>query len=1490
VGICPGLVNELLKIRKMGASERLASRLCVGEIVNTKLRKITNYLGACVAAACILWLSGCGGSGGANVVSVSVSPSNATVIVSQSLTLTATVSGATNTDVTWTCTYTTTTVTGTTTKTATAKPCTTDTGNIPTGSNQATVTFTAPSKVPDQTAFPGLVVTVTATSAQDTKKTGTATLVLDSGIFVGITPTTASVPTGEQQTFVGALTNDLQSKGITWLITQTLPTSTIPYPSVATCSPTCGTLSTPVPGSNSITYTAPTTIPTSTTVTSTPAVLTIVATAAGDTTRFTTGTITIVAGGPITFNGISPTIAPAGARLWDIYLDAPNISSASVITLKSTTTGTTTPLTAAGGQVKILFPIPTSTVLTPSSTGARIRLNEQNLSAVDTYTVSVSDPAQPVTTTGTPSFQVLPVRPSTTSSSPNDIVQGASNNELQLVIDGGYFGLQGKNATIQFQGNTVPQQTNFSTSRQLVASLPSNEAGPPGLYPLSVTGNSTPPPAPFPSNSSVTTLAVFPDYSTTAPSVVGSSITAGTNLSAIDIDPTIGVAAVADTGGNAIRFYSITKGALNPLSTVTATTYPGVSINVPTSISVNSQNHSVAVVNYGDQSVSVFPIPGAPGTAITPFNVSLANALPGANTSTTPYAIGVDPDTNLALVAYSNSSTINLANIGFIVNLNSGSAPPYGCINDTSTTKNSGPCVFAQVSLNTGSYPQIAVAPHNHLAFVTPGGSGPTTAVDVTKPSTSTGITSLTLTSGIVTVTTSAAHNLNPANPGTVLITGVTPAQFNGVYSVLAVLSSTSFEYALTSTTNSTGTGGTVFYSSPNLVFGISQTAQGIAINPITRTAALADANATGSNGPQIDLINSLDQSITSITFNATCTNYVSTCASAPELLGTTGVAWQPYSNALVSYNPALNQVSVSDPTSQRRYALACQNHLACTTNPVDLGQISLTGTGTATINVANAPGGTLKLFGGIAVDPDTNQAIVVMSGSSSIELIDLGPLKNPGGNDLKTTQITEVVVPSLTPGPGVSGGVPNALVPNATLTSATNLSGVKIFGSGFGAAGNTAVQVRLDGLSINSNTLCPGSACVSVINDREVDVTIPTQIPTADPNNPIHVLGFPHKFALDVVSSGVTSNATDFYVIKAVDLSTVCTGTLAPAPTSVAIADQLKNGPFSPIAVVSNSGCTSISVVDINPSAVVGGNTVLNPTFGVIKNTITVGKTPQGVAIDQHRGLAVVANNGDNTASVIDLTTNPPSQKVAAVTVGTTPSGVAINDSTDVAIVANTGSNSVSLIDLSLLFPPTGTTAPTTLTAISAGVDQQPIAVAIDPDRGTNNQGIAVVTALELVSGSAPFGALDVVDIGIETPAKSTTISTGNVSATPTGVVFDPTVITGTTNNGVFYSNSSGSNVISSFNPDTGGATSVSVGINPTSLAINPQTGAILTSNTLGKTISIVDTLSSPIKTKLTLGLPGSPLLGVAIDPFTNLAVIVDQANNRLLIFPMPN
>jgi DNA-binding beta-propeller fold protein YncE len=280
---------------------------------------------------------------------------------------------------------------------------------------------------------------------------------------------------------------------------------------------------------------------------------------------------------------------------------------------------------------------------------------------------------------------------------------------------------------------------------------------------------------------------------------------------------------------------------------------------------------------------------------------------------------------------------------------------------------------------------------------------------------------------------------------------------------------------------------------------------------------------------------------------------------------------------------------------------------------------------------------------------------------------------------------------------------------------------------------------------------------------------------------------------------------------------------------------------------------------------------------------TIQVGSGPQGVAVSPRFGLAVVANNVEGSASIVDLLAN--NLKVTDVVTGPGPIGVAINEGTGAALIANTGQNTVSAINLGLLFPPSGQTAPTTLTATTISVDTEPIAIAIDPDRGTNNQGLAVVTALALNSGSGPRGVLDSVDIGAATPAKSTTAAVGNVTATPTGVVFDASVFPA-----LFYATSSGGNVISTFNPDTGAASTIHVGINPTSLALNPQTGGILTINTISKTISIVDSLSNPFKTRKTYGIPGSPQLGVAIDQFLNLAVIVDQANNRVLLFPMPN
>jgi DNA-binding beta-propeller fold protein YncE len=1424
-------------------------------------------LGLSLSTIFVLAIAGCGGSSNTNVVTVAVSPSAATVIVSQSITLTSLVSGATNLNVTWACTYTTTTVdsTGKAT-TATALPCTSDTGNIPANSTNTTVTYTAPNKVPDPTKFPLLQVIITATSVEDTKKTGTATLTLDSGISVSLTPATATVPTGEQQVFNVNLTNDLQSQGVTFLITQGTPTTTIPFPSLTTCSPACGTITTTGTTNTSATYTAPATVPTT-------ATLTIVATSKADTTRFTVGTITVIQGGPITFNNVSPTIAPQGASLYNIYLDAPFISSSSSITLTGAIPGNNILINSGTGQMKILFPIPTTTVTNPPSTGARIQLTAANLATADTYTVSVMDPAEPVTKGAGPfTITVVPVRPTSIATLPDSFPQNGTGNELNLAVDGGYFGNDGQLAVTTFGGNKQLQNSDLpSFSRQLnLIFPPSAISSSPGLYPLSVSRTTAPLPAQ--NSPSVTNIAVFPDYSVAPPAVVVNPappqnpilVPAGTNPGAVDIDTRLGILAVAETASDQVQFFSISNSLpyLTPVPGALGT----ASVTKPSSISINQANHTIAVVSFQDQVVKVFQIPdsagnlpagsGAPGVTY-PLTISLSSLIPPDFTPTPLiYSVGVDSDTNNAIVAYSSTANPTTAKIGFLLDLNKDSMP---CL--PSLTSATPPCIHAQVTLNTGQFPQIAMIPHQHQALVTPGGQGFIQGVDVTQGSSAFTIANVTLSSGLVTVTLNIPSgqilSLNPGNPGSVLIQNVplgatNGTNFNGIFSIQSVLNSNSFTYALSSTVNDSvippqsPDTAFAFFGAPNITIAVSQTEQGIAINPITRTAALADANATGLNGPQIDLLNSLDQSISSITFRAGngsttgpqgCTVFSTTCANAPELLGTSSVAFQPYSNSLVSYNPQLNQLSVSNPVTQARYAVIQIG------NPQTLPVVPVT--------VAGAPQN-LTVFGGVAVDPATNQAFVVDPTAGKVAIVNLGPTS---ATTLKPVEITELQVPvPNVPNPPLVGGIPGALMPQGTLTSTANLVGVKIFGSGF--MNNSSV--RLDSVDITSQG---GSITNIAANGREIDFTIP-----------VFFLSAPHRYAVDVVSNGVQSNATDFFVIMSVDMTKACA---TPQPSSVAIADQLPGQAFSPIAVVSNSGCNNVSVIDINPQS---------PTFGSIKSSIPTGGDPQGVAVSPRFGVAVVANNSDGTASVLNLLNG--TQKVPAVTVGTSPIGVAIDEGTGTALVANNGSGTVSELNLALLVATTANpTPPTTLSSISIAIDTSPIAVAIDPDRGTNNNGLAVVTALQLISGSAPVGVLDAIDLGGQSPAKSTTAAVGAVTSTPTGIVFNPSV-----SPTLFYATSSGGNVVTTFNPDTGASTSVHVGINPTSLAINPQTGGIITVNSIAKTISIIDTLSSPFKTRSSFGLGGSPQFGIAIDQFTNLAVLADQANNRVLIFPVPN
>ncbi len=171
------------------------------------------------------------------------------------------------------------------------------------------------------------------------------------------------------------------------------------------------------------------------------------------------------------------------------------------------------------------------------------------------------------------------------------------------------------------------------------------------------------------------------------------------------------------------------------------------------------------------------------------------------------------------------------------------------------------------------------------------------------------------------------------------------------------------------------------------------------------------------------------------------------------------------------------------------------------------------------------------------------------------------------------------------------------------------------------------------------------------------------------------------------------------------------------------------------------------------------------------------------------------------------------------------------------------------------------------------------PTAIAVDP-----NRAVAVVTNIQNLGTSSASGGLDVIDLPPyrrRRPQRHRSALTAN----PTGIVYDPAV-----SPALFYATSTQENAIYSFDPDTGSTSLIQVGVNPFSIAYNFQTGTLVSVNSTSNTSSVIDAVNAPIfATRETLGISSQSQFAVAIDDFTNTAVIADQNNNRILIVPMP-
>jgi len=424
------------------------------------------------------------------------------------------------------------------------------------------------------------------------------------------------------------------------------------------------------------------------------------------------------------------------------------------------------------------------------------------------------------------------------------------------------------------------------------------------------------------------------------------------------------------------------------------------------------------------------------------------------------------------------------------------------------------------------------------------------------------------------------------------------------------------------------------------------------------------------------------------------------------------------------------------------------------------------------------------------------------------------------------------------------------------------------------------APTVRLDGDSTG--------VTITSATDAEIDVTVAASRLTV-----------PHDFALDVVSGTVNSNTSELHAVGIINLKQALSSSCSTAIMPEAVAyDDIRN-----VAVVTDYGCNSVSFINLDSRNAHN----YGVSYGSVMSTVPVGKNPLGVGVIPRLGYAVVANNGDSSAAIVNMA-NPLSPTVLPFTsvncttssgavastnicVGIAPSGVAIDQDRALALVANSGSNSISTIDLTPLLQ--------TTTADCAGqscvppmqlvpTSGPPTAIAID-----SNRQEAVVTNIQNTGTTSATGGLDVIDLSATPPTRSSTASISSLTANPTSIVFDPAPSAATPPSpALFYASSTQQNALYSFDPDSSTATLIRVGVNPYSVAYNYQTGTILSINSTSNTSSIIDAVnaaSSVFSTRDTLGIGSQSQFAAVIDNFTNTTIVADQNNDRILIIALP-
>ena len=1270
-----------------------------------------------------------------------------------------------------------------------------------------------------------------------------------SGVAITVTPTTASVITNRTQQFSGAVTGN-SNTAITWALTC----------ATGVTANTCGSIDA------TGLYTAPATIPTITsngTATIAPAV-TVTATAQADTTKTATATLTIVTGISITLTPTTATVGTGETFSFTATVNNPGCNVTSNSTCDNVTWSLSTTLTGIGtiGATTGVYTAPT-TVPSPST--------------VIITATSVSDTSVTATATVT---VVTATTPTVTSVSPTTTALGGLFQDIYITgtnfISTNHVFVNGAQLPIALVTDVSSSVIRARIPDFILAVPPASGILQIGVSEQTGTGGIQ----------TCTTDASLCQITVAGvrPGVVGpspESIPQGTaGVLSFNVD-----GGFFGTGGN-------------PASPAVSATFNGQvrGIQLPFSQTIGSTRQLSVTIGGGSNS-SDFTVPGlypvavkntsdSTKFAVTNLAVQPTYAPPSATqipvgsvpASSAPSDVAINPATGIAVVANKGSNDISLIDLTtatptFITNICTGAvgtAPPCPSSGPTSVSVdyvrnialvvNSTSKTIAVVDLNAQAVtsvlpalqdtPQaVGINPVTGRALVAMQQTNYGVLVDVTtNPPAYAGIVSIS-TGPSPRVAVEPHLNWALSTPGGLGSVGIVDLNQQSSNAITAISRTTN---VVTVTVESTA-------SSPPLSVMVGDAVQIQNIQFPAGTASSIAALAPTFDG--FFSVSSVGPSSNQFSFTQTGATQTDVgTQSAPQAatgnvnyaqpVATVGL---PISVQGVGINPETQQAVLVDPTT---------GGVVSFFSLIDQSVSSLT---LKTNNSAES--GTIAA----AYNPLTNIVVAVNSFTNNVSVIDpTAPRRLNDGNlfNLGTQCPGSNCAVAVAVDPGTNFAVVANQADNSvsvlnmgaiqtfsitetspkTFVTTSSILGsspspspqlLTVIGKGLVcSSGTTSLNVRLDGISLP--TSCVGNG------DRQLTATVPASM-----------LISARRFAVDVAdSTGRVTNAEDLTVEQSVDVSSAACPT--PEPSGVSI------DPEQNLAAVTLFGCNDLALINLatGTGAVVG-----------------VGPSPIGVAVIPRLHTAVVANNGGaGTASIVDELQLSVKQTVST---GSGPVGAAADQDTGEVAIANSVANTVTVVNAA-----TGGTN-------NISVGQQPVAVAFN----YVNHQVAVADS----SGNL---------VGVSDGSAGSQTQTFPING-PTSVIYDPVPTdcgsnsNGTTTNttGCFIANSSTGNSVNVIDPVSSIQTAFKVGINPTAIAYNYLTSTLVSTNTASHTISVADFLGQKIRAVLTLppttaansnlalslAFAGSLQYALDIHPFTNIAVIADTANGRVLFLPLP-